>query len=1202
MGIKPFVTGAKGGSSQHTPVEAKDTLRSISYFQIEDALSEGEIGGLVNGLQSVKLDGTPVANANGTLNFSGVSVQIRTGTQSQSSIPGYGSVSNEIAIQTELKSDNAWIRAVDNLQLSAVAITLQVDALQKSNTSNGDINGYLVNYAIDVSTDGGDYQTILTNAFNGKASNPYQRTHRIDLPKAALGWNVRVRRLTPNANSATVADTTRIISMTEIIDAKLRYPNTAYVAISGDASQFSNIPVRSYVCWGRLIRIPSNYDPTTRAYNGVWDGTFKIAWTDNPAWILYDMIVNERFGLGAMIDASLVDKWELYRIAQYCDQLVPDGKGGMEPRYRCTVYIQTQQDAFRVLANMASVFNGVSYWMGNTITTVADMPADPVYTYTAANVIEGKFTYQSSARKTRYSAAMVTYSDPTNTFKPVPEYVPIDEAIARYGLQQTSFVAFGCAWQGQAHRRGKWAVLTSLYETDSVSFAVGLEGLRAAPGQYIRVQDPKRAGLRQAGRLSDGTVNQVTVDREPGEVAVGDTLTIHLPEGVAQTRTIAAIDGRVLTVSQPFTEAPVPQSVWVVESSTLKAQLFRVLNVRDESTAGKIQFTISAVQHNPDKYEAIDNGALIQVPPISKLPTGTQPPATNVQISGHVVIEQGIANNVMTIAWDKAEGASTYKVEWQKDNGQWIQAGTVSTTSCDVIGVYTGTYIARVTAIRDRTTASLAALSDPTAIVGKTGAPPALAGLACDSLIFGIRIRWTFPAEGASDTQRTEIWASTSPVRPDAEDPNPAPYHMGDYSYPTSSTELHGLLAGTSMYFWGRLVDKAGNIGPWYPQQGAVNGQSSSDATPILQFLTDKIERTQLAQDLRDTIDSVAELQSFIEPPSAWVSGTAYQKDDLVSHDGRMYRAQVDVPAGGAVPGTDGLVWQDIGSVEQTATGLALQMAETTLKVEELDGEVQATATKTESVYVQLNPTRVGADTDGKIGDDTSTETAGFFSQTLAQVDDNHALGKRLTTVQAQFDTQLAAVTTDVKTLSDGQQSIASQVTTVQSVAGNASNTAAAASASAQLALNTAANVNGKVSSSIVAKVGVTSDGKYFGAGWAIGIDGSGGTVQSQFLVTVDTFAILPSTAGGNAVAPLVVQGGQVFLNQALIGTGWINNAMIGNVIASTAVNNAGQPVWEINKNGTRYVRGNQFTITEDVNGWRMSNGSFNVIEIGVLS
>jgi len=1165
------IHGAKGGGGGHTPVEAPNTLRSISSFRILDLVSEGEISGLVNGMQSVFLDGTPLANADGTLNFSGIAVQTRVGTQDQDYIQGFGGVESDTSVATELRSNAPWVHALMDTDLSGVRITLQVDALQKSNTSNGDINGFTVQYAIDVSTDGAAYQTVLNTAFSGKCTSPYQRSHRIDLPPATTGWNVRVRRLTPNQNSATTSDTTRIVSITEIIDAKLRCPNSALVAITGDASQFTNIPSRAYEIFGRKVKIPSNYNPQTRAYNGVWDGSFQTEWTNNPAWIFYDIVTQDRFGLGDLIDASMVDKWELYRIAVYCDQLVDDGKGGQEPRFTCNTYLQNRADAFKLLGDLTSVFRGMSYWMGGTITAVADMPQDPVYPYTAANVIDGKFTYQSSPRKTRFTTALVTWNDPANAYGQEVEYVEDLPGLARYGLQQTEFVAFGCTSQGQAHRAGRWALLTSQLETDSVTFAVGMDGMIAAPGQIIQVADPARAGARQGGRISAATVNSVTVDRLPDQLAVGHTLTVTLPTGIAESRSIAAIASRTLTVGVPFTASPVAESVWTVESDTLATQHFRVLSVSEDSSDDEIRYTISAVQHVPGKFANIDDGAAIQIPPISQLPTGVQPLPANVRLFGHVVVEQGVANNVMTIEWDKAEGAADYKVEWQKDDGQWIPAGTVSTTSVDVVGIYTGTYIARVTAFNSGNTPSLAAFSDPTAIVGKTGSPPLLASLTTDSLIFGIGIHWAFP-EGVSDTQRTEIWASTNAIRPDADDT--LAYHLGDFAYPGNSTELHGLMAGTSLFFWGRIVDKAGNIGPWYPEAGAVNGQSSSDAGPILEYLTGQITKSQLGQELAAAIDAVADLQSFIEPPTPWAADVAYSAGAFVRHNGRLWLALEAVAAGGAEPGTDSEVWRDVGAVAQTAAGLALQMSNVSLSVQELDGQVQATAEKTESVYAQLHPTKIGADTSGTIGGTNDLPpTAGFFSQTLAQVSDNQALGKRIETVQATITAVSAAVTTETQARVDGDQALASQVTTVQATAG-------VAQASAQLALQTAANVDGRVSAAIVGKVGVTSDGKYYQAGFALGVDNSGGTVQSQFLVSVDTFAILPSSAGGSAVAPFVTQGGQTFINQAFIGTGWITNAMIGNAIQSTAVDSTGQPLWSLNKTTGLVMRGSG-------SGWR---------------
>lgn len=842
--------GAKGGGKQRTPVESADSLRSIAYFRILDLVSEGEIGGLVNGLQSIYLDETPLANPDGSLNFQNVHVETRTGTQDQDEVPGYPAVENEISIGVELKQSTPWVRALSNTTLSAVRITIGVPGLSKANTTNGDINGYSVQYKIEVQADSGAWQLAYNGAITGKTTSKYQRSHRIDLPPAQNGWNVRVTRLTPNANSSSTADITTIDSYTEVVDAKLRYPNSALLGISGDAAQFSNIPSRAYDLWGRVIQVPSNYDPLARSYSGVWDGSFKPAWTNNPAWIYYDLATHPRYGLGHLITAAQVNKWELYRIAQYCDQPVSDGKGGTEPRFTCSVFLQSASDAYKLLSDLASVFRGISFWTGGAITASADMPADPVYAYTAANVIGGQFTYAASTRKTRYTTALVTWNDPSDFYRAKVEYVEDRAGLARYGIQQVTLTAFGCTSQAQAQRAGQWVLLTSRLETDTVTFKVGLDGTIAAPGQIIRVTDPARAGKRQGGRIHQATRTVVTVDKAPEQVAVGDRLTVMLPSGVSETQAITAIDGVQLSVAAPgFSVQPEAESVWVAESDTLAAQTYRVLAVTEDKSSSEISYTITALQHVADKFAAIDNGAIIQVPPISSLPASTQAPPANVQLNGHVVITQGIATNVLTIAWDSAASATSYQVEWRRNNGEWVSAGQTAGLSLDVQSIYTGSYIARVRAISPSGIASLPALSALTDIVGKTGAPPAVAALNASSKVFGIHLDWSIPA-GAEDTLRTEIWRSASPDIGTAS-------KFTDLAYPQNALELDGLAAGVSFYFWARLVDKSGNIGPFYPSGAGVKGQSSINQTEYDAYFAGKISQSALGQDLLGPIRSI---------------------------------------------------------------------------------------------------------------------------------------------------------------------------------------------------------------------------------------------------------------------------------------------------------------------------------------------------------
>ncbi|MDS9879469.1 phage tail protein, partial [Pseudomonas protegens] len=478
-----IITGSKGGESKPRPsVEAPDSLQSTAYARILDLVSEGEIQGLVAGERSVYLDETPLANADGTRNFSGVTLDARTGSQDQLHIPGFPAVESEIAVGVELKYGQPWVRAVQNLQLSAVRVRLSTPRLAQTNTSNGDTNGYTVQYKIEVSTDGGPYVQVLASAFSGKTSTKYERSHRVDLPPASSNWQIRVTRLTPNSTSGAIADKTSIDAITEVIDAKLRYPGSAVVGLQFDASQFQSIPTRSFDLRGRIIRVPSNYDPESRLYSGVWDGSFKTAWTDNPAWIFYDLLLHFRYGLGHLLNEAQVDRWELYRIGQYCDQLVPDGRGSQEPRFTCNLFLQTRSNALDVLQDLATTFRGMSYWAAGSVMAIADIPEDPVYTYSNANVIDGKFGYFGSAKKTRYTVALVSWNDPADFYRQKVEYVDDQAGITRYGIQQTEITATGCTSQGQAQRIGKWALLTNRLETESVGFSVGLDGTLARPG------------------------------------------------------------------------------------------------------------------------------------------------------------------------------------------------------------------------------------------------------------------------------------------------------------------------------------------------------------------------------------------------------------------------------------------------------------------------------------------------------------------------------------------------------------------------------------------------------------------------------------------------------------------------------------------------------------------------------------------------
>lgn len=873
--------GGGGGGSQRTPVQAPDSLRSIAYFRILDLVSEGEIGGLVNGMQSVYLNDTPLANPDGSLNFQNAHVETRTGTQDQDYVPGYSAVENEISVGVELKSATPWVQAISNTQLSAVRITLSVPQLMATDTSNGDTNGYTIAYHVDVQTDGGAWTVAVYGAFDGKTTSKYQRSHRIDLPAATSGWNVRVVRTTPNQNSTSVADTTTVDSYTQIIDAKLRYPNSALVAISGDAQAFQNIPTRAYDIWGRLIRVPSNYDPHARTYSGVWDGSFVIAWSNNPAWVFLDLISHPRYGLGDRVIDAQIDKWALYTIARYCDEMVPDGNGGTEPRFTCNVFLQTASDAYKLIGDLASLFRGIAYWNGVTITASADMPGDPSYLYTNANVIDGKFSYASSPRSTRYTTALVTWNNPDNRYVQDVEYVPHDAGLLRYGIQPTDVVAFGCTSRGQAQRTGQWILQTAQNETDTATFSVGKDGMLAAPGQLIRVQDAARAGKRQGGRIHSATATAVTVDKAPDAVAVGDNLTCTLPSGITETHAITAINGAVLSVAAPgFGVAPNAEAGWVTESATLVAQQFRVVSVKEDKSTDKVSYTITAVQNAPGKYTTIDGSAYLPQLPISALPAAVQVPPANVTVTSQQIVVQGTSQPVVTIAWTPADGAQSYRVEWQRNSGGWISAGTTNGQSIDVYGAYTGSYIARVTAVSPRGVLSLPASSDATTIAGKTQ-PPDPPTITAQGGQLQIVLNWTWPTGvNVEDTNYTEVWVSPTSTMADGAS-------VGAVAYPGTSYTISGLLPQQTRYAWVRLVDKSGNIGPWSAPANAVSGT----AADLFKPLQDQIDAAQ--SDVNAALsDAAANTAAITAEASARAAAIAQEATDRAN--AITAQAQVD--------------------------------------------------------------------------------------------------------------------------------------------------------------------------------------------------------------------------------------------------------------------------------------------------------------------
>lgn len=973
-----IIKGRKGGSSkQRTPTEQPDDLQSIAKAKILVALGEGEFAGSLTG-KDIYLDGTPIENADGSQNFSGVAWEFRPGTQAQNYIQGIPGTENEISVGTDISSQTAWTHTFTNTQLSAIRLRLKWSALF-TQEDDGDLVGNTVKYAIDLQTDGGSWQTVVDTAVTGKTTSGYERSHRIDLLRAGATWTVRLRKLTPDANSAKIGDNMALLSYTEVIDAKLRYPNTALLYIEFDSSQFNgSIPQISCEPRGRVIRVPDTYDPETRSYTGTWTGSFKWAWTDNPAWIFYDLVVSDRFGLGNRLTAANIDKWMLYQVAQYCDQLVPDGKGGdgLEPRYICNVYIQDRNAAYTVLRDFAAIFRGMTCWNGQQIIALADMPRDIDFTYTRANVIDGKFRYSSSTSKTRYTNALVSWSDPANAFSDAMEPSFVKELVARYGFNQLELTAIGCTRQSEAHRKGLWGILTNNKDR-MVTFDVGLDGKIPQPGYVIGVADEMLAGKVNGGRISKVDGRVIILDRDI-DANAGDRLQVNLPSGTSQSRTIQSINGRrQVTVTTAFSETPEAESVWAIESDDLFLQQYRVVGVKDNNNG---TYTITGTSHDPDKYARIDTGAIIDQRPVSVVPPGNQAPPDGILLTSFSVVNQGISVETLQANWDPVQNAIAYEAQWRRNDGNWINVPRSSTTSFEVSGIYAGRYLVRVRAINAAEISSGWAYSEEKTLTGKVGEPLPPLALTTVSLTAGIEIRWDFPA-GAEDTQRTELQYS-----PDQSGNGAMP--LTDLAYPGKQYQQMGLQIATQFWYRARLVDRLGNASPW---TGWVQGMSSDNVSDYYQQLDDALKGS----------DTYEELNKGIQDNSA-AADAAQQAAD--SAQGTADQAAKDVAAQGAI-------------VTQQGKDLATNIAKTNDTTNKLAQEVK----------------------DRAAGDTTTAQKAA--SDTAAAVakaeTDDAAVAKQAADnlLSAKREVEAAIETTNV-TMQDGFDSLAQQMASISAGTG----------------------------------------------------------------------------------------------------------------------------------------------------------------------
>ncbi|OCG66615.1 hypothetical protein A9G41_12430 [Gilliamella sp. Nev5-1] len=841
-----LIEGQKGGGKKpHKPHEQPDNLLSTAKLKLLLALSEGEIQGDLTE-QNIYIDNTPLANADGSRNFNGVMWEFRNGSQTQDYIKGIPEISNELRANYIVKADKPWIRSFSNLELDAIRIKLSLPTLVQYK-DNGDIVGTIVNYAIDLSTDGSAFETVVNAEFNGKTTSEYQRDHRINLPSAVNGWAIRVRRLTPDSNSnSKLINAFGVSSYAEVIDSKLRYPNTALLYIELDASQFNGaVPKISCKLKGKLVQVPDNYDPVSRTYSGVWQGGFKMAYTNNPAWLAYYLMRDEIAGMGLRIDSTMLDKWSIYQLGQYCDQMVSDGKGGKEPRFACNEYIQSQEDAYTVLKDLVASFRGIIFWGNDQICLTADMPQDePDFIYHPSNVI-GDFAYSGGSYKNRYTSCLVAYSDPNNHYCDDVEAVWDHNLMRRYDVNVMKLTAIGCTSQAEAQRRGRWALLSNAKD-EAITFTVGLDGYIPMPARIIGVADPSRSGKENGGRIHAVSGRKITLDRVV-DYEPGDRLVINLPDGTAQSRTIKTIsaDKKTLTVSANYKMTPVAGNVWCIDSDNVAIQYFRVTSI---SATEKGQFSITAIQHDPNKFKYIDEGVRLESKPITVTPPSSISTPKNIVVSESSYISQGLSVASLNATWDSVNGATNYVAQWRKDKSAWINVGRTNGTNFTVEGVYSGVYEIRVRAVNAIDVSSPWAYSQATSIKGKVGKPDRPVGFtASDDVIFGITLNWSFPLS-SGDTSHTEIQYSTNENKDDA-------LQLTNVTYPSCNYSQTGLSIGQVFFYRARLVDKIGNVSDWTEW---VRGISSTNTNDLTDHIFDEIKETDAWNSLIDSVDNAA--------------------------------------------------------------------------------------------------------------------------------------------------------------------------------------------------------------------------------------------------------------------------------------------------------------------------------------------------------
>lgn len=861
----PLLIAGSGGkksskSSSRTPVEADDTVNSRAMASILDLLGEGVIGGLVNGARSIFVDDLPIVNEDGSSNFSGISWDFRDGSQDQTPMSGFDFVETPKSINIQLKKSHYVTVSIDNDEADRVRVIMKFPSLRRIDQKTGDTNGTTVEYKFQISNGDSTFVDVVAEGeknvgikLTAKKTGAYYRSYELKLPKPGRAYSVRVVRITDDNSGQYLYNDTWVDSIGEIVDTPMNYPNSALVGLKVNSEQFGgSMPSRSYLVRGLKIRVPSNYNEASNTYDGVWDGSFKLLSSSNPAWILFDLLTNSRYGLGQYVSESMIDLGQLYQIGRYCDEEVDDGFGGKEKRFAINTQITSRQDAYRLIQDIAGAFRGMVFWAGGMVNIMQDSPSDPVMMFTNSNVKDGLFTYKGSARKDRPSVALVTYNNKEDGYKQNIEYVEDQDAMRRYGERKTEVVAFGCTSRGQAHRVGLWLLYTARMESDVITFTAGLDASFLMPGETVLIQNKYRAGKRNSGRIVEFTKNSITLDAPVSLAKSGSFIRILNQEGKIVERDVLETGENItkVTFSKALSsaETPVLNGVWTITEPDLEPMRVRIVNIAQGETSGS--FDITAVENNPSKYEAIDNGATL-IPQNTTVLDPTYSKPSNLQITeGTYLSSPGNLSVKLTATW---EGKSPeYWISWRRSDennvSNW-QSARVTEEQYEIVNVAeNGRYDFQLYAVsfNGKKTEIISTVYQ---VLGTMTPPDAPTSLTAVGDYRNVILNWVNP--DSVDLDHINVYASQTNNLDTAK----------LIAESASTTFTHsGLGDSETWYYWVRSANKRGML-------SRPNSNLGTEATTrdVLSFLANKITSSELGQALNEEIDSKASQQAVDE-------------------------------------------------------------------------------------------------------------------------------------------------------------------------------------------------------------------------------------------------------------------------------------------------------------------------------------------------